>query len=151
MFLILSLPHQFLNKVANEFSAMTALGAVVIAGLYISIFSLVKEPQRQIINALIIVGAGAVYWSGGLGFYEFPLGVIMIFLAYKGLKNYKYLALGWMVHTVYDLLHHIYGSPIVPMESSSSAGCAICDPILALWLFNGAPNVFQFFHRKQTI
>ena len=136
---------------ANEFSTMTAVGAVVISVIYISIFSLVKEPQRQKINALIIAGAGAVYWSGGLGFYEFPLGVIMIFLAYKGLQNYKYLAMGWMVHTFYDLLHHFYGNPIVPMESSSSAGCAICDPILAIWLFYGAPNVFELFDLKQNV
>ena len=136
---------------ANEFSAMTAVCAVVIAGIYISIFSLVKEPQRQKINALIIAAAGAVYWSGGLGFNEFPLGVIMIFLAYKGFKNYKYLALGWLVHTFYDLLHHFYANPIIPMESLSSAGCAVCDPLLAIWLFYGAPNVFQVFNRKQTV
>lgn len=129
---------------------MTAIGAVVIAALYISIFSLVKEPYRQKINALIIAGAGATYWSSGLGFYEFPLGVIMIILAYKGLSNYKYLAAGWMLHTVYDLLHHFYANPIVPMEPSSSAGCAICDPILAVWLFLGAPSIFVIIKKFKT-
>jgi hypothetical protein len=129
---------------AKEFTLMTALGAVMIAGVYITIFSLVKEPNRQIINALIIAGAGATYWSGGLGFYEFPLGIIMIYLAFKGLKDYRFLALGWLVHTVYDILHHLHGNPIVPMSPSSSAGCAICDPILALWLFMGAPSVFEW-------
>ena len=133
----------------NEFNLMTAIGALFIAGLYITIFSLVKEPNRQIINALIIAGAGATYWSGGLGYYEFPLGIIMIYLAFKGLKNYKFLAFGWMVHTVYDVLHHFYGNPIVPMSPSSSAGCAICDPILALWLFMGAPSVFEWFSRQK--
>lgn len=135
---------------ANEFTILTAVGAVIIALLYISIFSLVKEPTRQTLNALLIAGAGATYWSGGLGFYEFPLGIAMIFLAYKGLKNYKFLALGWMVHTAYDLLHHFYGNPIVPMSPSSSAGCAICDPILALWLYAGAPNVFRRWTRMGT-
>lgn len=133
---------------ANEFTLMTAIGAIMIAGVYITIFSLVKEPNRQIINALIIAGAGATYWSGGLGYYEFPLGVIMIFLAFKGLKDYKYLAIGWLVHTLYDMLHHLYGNPIVPMSPSSSAGCAICDPILALWLFMGALNIFEGFKKK---
>ena len=136
---------------ANDFTITTAVGAVLIAGVYISIFSLVKEPARQKINALIIAGAGATYWSSGLGFYEFPLGVIMITLAYKGLTNYKYLALGWMVHTVYDLLHHFYANPIIPMESSSSAGCAICDPILAVWLFFGAPSIFTLFKQSTSL
>ncbi|RFS17682.1 DUF6010 family protein [Emticicia sp. C21] len=136
---------------AKEFTLMTAIGAVIIAGLYITIFSLVKEPNRQIINALIIAGAGATYWSGGLGYYEFPLGVIMIYLAFKGLKDYKFLALGWLVHTLYDVLHHLYGNPIVPMSPSSSAGCAICDPILALWLFMGAPSAFEWFRQKTML
>ncbi|WP_340237413.1 DUF6010 family protein [Emticicia soli] len=130
---------------------MTALGAVLIASVYIMLFSLVKEPNRQIINALIIAGAGATYWSSGLGYFEFPLGVIMIFLAFKGLKNYKFLAAGWLVHTVYDILHHLYANPIVPMAPSSSLGCAICDPILAIWLFMGAPNVFDWFRGKGAI
>lgn len=135
---------------AKEFTLMTAVGAIIIAGLYITIFSLVKEPNRQIINALIIAGAGATYWSGGLGLYEFPLGVMMIYLAFKGLKDYKFLALGWLVHTAYDILHHIYGNPIVPMSPSSSAGCAICDPMLALWLFMGAPSVFEWFRQPKV-
>lgn len=135
---------------AKEFTLITALGAVIIAGLYITIFSFVKEPNRQIINALIIAGAGATYWSGGLGFYEFPLGIIMIYLAFKGLKDYKFLSLGWLVHTAYDILHHLYGNPIVPMSPSSSAGCAICDPILALWLFMGAPSIFDWFRRAKA-
>ena len=50
-----------------EFTLVNALAAIAIALIYIAIFSLVKEPNRQIINALIIAGAGAVYWSGGLG------------------------------------------------------------------------------------
>lgn len=136
---------------AKEFTFATALGAIIIASIYISIFSLVKEPKRKIINALIIAGAGATYWSGGLGYYEFPLGVIMIYLAYKGLTNYKFLALGWMVHTAYDILHHLYGDPIVPMVPSSSVGCAICDPILAIWLYMGAPSILEIFKKRASL
>jgi len=131
------------------FSITVAIGATTIAAIYMTVFSFVKEPLRQKINALIIAGAGGVYWSSGLGFYEFPLGIIMIFLAYKGLKNYKYLALGWIVHTIYDLLHHYYGNPIIPMAPSSSAGCAICDPILAIWLYFNAPSVFRLFPSRR--
>jgi len=132
------------------FSAVVAIGAISIAAIFITIFSFVKEPYRQQINALVIAGAGGVYWSSGLGFYEFPLGVIMIFLAYKGMKDYKYLALGWIVHTVYDVLHHYYGNPIIPMAPASSAGCAICDPILAIWLYFNAPSVLRLFPVRRS-
>jgi len=133
-----------------EFSATVAMGAISVAAIFITIFSFVKEPYRQQINALIIAGAGGVYWSSGLGFYEFPLGVIMIFLAYKGMKDYKYLALGWIVHTVYDVLHHYYGNPIIPMAPGSSAGCAICDPVLAIWLYFNAPSVLRLFPVRRS-
>ena len=53
------------------------------------------------------------------------------------------LAFGWLLHTGWDLLHHLYGNAIVPFDTSSSAGCAVCDSILAIWFFLGAPNVFN--------
>ncbi|MGK9127307.1 DUF6010 family protein [Olivibacter sp. SA151] len=87
----------------------------------------------------------------GLGLLEFPLRIVMIFLSYKGLKNYNYIAIGWLVHTVYDLLHHFCGNPIVPMSPSSSAGCAVCDPVLAIWFFMGAPSVFELFKKRTFV
>lgn len=131
-----------------EFTLVNALAAIAIALIYIAIFSLVKEPNRQIINALIIAGAGAVYWSGGLGVWEFPFGAIMIFLAFKGLKNYYYIGIAWLLHTIWDIVHHLYANPIVSLSPSSSAGCAVCDAILALWFFYQAPNIFELFRKK---
>lgn len=135
---------------ANEFTIMTAVGAVMVAVVYIISFSLVKEPYRKTINALIIAGAGGVYWSGGLGAWEFPFGPLMFFLAYKGLTDYKYIAIGWLCHTGWDVVHHFYANPIVPFVSSSSAGCAICDPLLALWFFFNAPSVFRLFRVQNS-
>jgi hypothetical protein len=131
-----------------DFTSINAIAAVAIALIYIIIFSLVKEPNRQIINALIIAGAGAVYWSGGLGVWEFPFGVIMVFLAFKGLKNYNYIGIAWLFHTSWDIVHHLYANPIVALSPSSSAGCAVCDTILALWFFYKAPNIFELLHKK---
>ncbi len=128
----------------------TAVGAVIVAVLYIAIFSWVKEPYRQTINALLIAGAGATYWSGGLGFWEFPLGPVMIFLAFRGLRDYRYLALGWLLHTGYDWIHHFWGHPIIPMDPSSSAGCGIADPLLAVWLYFGAPSVWQWLRGRRV-
>jgi hypothetical protein len=46
------------------------------------------------------------------------------------------------------VLHHLYGNPIVPFVSDSSFGCAICDPVMALWCFVGAPSVYDLFRGK---
>lgn len=128
----------------------TITGAVVAAIVYISLFSLVREPQKQIINALIIAGAGSAYWSGGLGVLEFPFGIIMIYMAYKGLCDYRFIAFGWMLHTGWDVIHHLYANPIVEMSPTSSLGCAIFDPILAIWFWYKAPDIFQLFRRQEA-
>jgi hypothetical protein len=138
-----------MTHVIPEFTIVNALVAVAIALIYIAIFSLVKEPKRRTINALIIASAGAVYWSGGLGVGEFPFGILMIFMAYKSLTDYKYIGIGWLLHTSWDIVHHLYANPIVSLSPSSSAGCAICDTILALWFFYKAPNIFELFHTKK--
>ncbi|WP_247236124.1 DUF6010 family protein [Telluribacter sp. SYSU D00476] len=139
------------NHVVPEFTLTNALAAVLIAFAFIALMSLVKEPSRQKINAILIAGAGGVYWSGGLGVWEFMFGTIMLFVAYKGLKHYYFIGIGWLLHTVWDLLHHVYGSPIVYLEPSSSAGCAVCDPILAVWFFFGAPSVWNLFRKQKMI
>jgi len=133
------------------FTLINALAAVAIAFVFIKIMSLVKEPNRQKINAIIIAGAGGVYWSGGLGLWEFAFGSLMLFIAFNGLKHYYFIGIGWLLHSVWDILHHLYGNPIVYLNPSSSAGCAVCDPILALWFFFGAPSVFNFFNKQKTI
>ena len=137
-----------LLHVVPSFTILNAMAAVGIALTFIIIMSMVKEPHRQKINAIIIAGAGSVYWSGGLGIWEFIFGTVMLFVAYKGLRHYYFIGIGWLLHTGWDVLHHLYGDPIVFMEPSSSAGCAVCDPIIALWFFIGAPSIFHLFKKK---
>jgi hypothetical protein len=139
-------PHLIPN-----FTPINALGAVIIAFIYITISSFAAEPNRQKISAVIIAGAGAVYWSGGLGIAEYLFSTAMLFMAFKGLTNYKYIGFAWLMHTSWDILHHLYGKPIVPFSASSSAGCAVCDSVLALWFFYNAPSVFHLLKKmKQT-
>jgi hypothetical protein len=133
-----------------EFTLINAIGAVVIALIYIAISSIPNEPNRQKISAVIIAGAGSVYWSGGLGVYEYLFATAMLFMAFKGLSNYTYIGIAWIMHTFWDTLHHLYANPIVPFSASSSAGCAVCDAVLALWFFYKAPSIFDLF-RKKTI
>jgi hypothetical protein len=131
------------KHIITEFTLLNAIAAVAIAFAYIIISSIPKEPNRQKISAVIIAGAGAVYWSGGLGIVEYIFATAMLFMAFKGLTNYTYIGFGWLMHTTWDTLHHIYANPIVPFSASSSAGCAVCDSVLAIWFFYKAPSVFD--------
>ncbi len=136
---------------APTFTVVDVFAACVIAMVYIILVSLIKEPQRQQFNAIVIGGASATYLSGGLGPWEFAFCVLVTFLAYKGIKQYSYLGIAWLLHTGWDILHHLYGNPIVPFYAASSIGCAICDPIIAIWFFAGAPNVFELFRGKRQL
>ena len=139
------------NSIIPEFGWLTALAAMAIALIFITLSSLIKEPNRQTINALLVAGAGGVYWSGGLGAWEFAFGTIMLWIAFKGLTNYSFIGIGWLLHTVWDILHHFYGNPIVVFDPLSSAGCAVCDPILAIWFFFKAPSIFNLFRRQAQL
>ena len=138
------------THIIPEFTIINAMAAALIAVVFIAILSFVKEPARQKFNAIIIAGAGGVYWSGGLGIWEFVFGLLMLFIAYKGLKHYYFIGIGWLLHVGWDILHHLYANPIVYLAPSSSAGCAVCDSILALWFFFGAPTIWNVF-RKQNL
>ena len=137
--------------VVPEFTFINGVAAAFIALIYITLSSLVSEPNRQKMSAVIIAGAGAVYWSGGLGIAEYLFSTAMLFMAFKGLTNYKFIGIAWLMHTTWDILHHLYGNPIVPFSASSSAGCAVCDTVLALWFFYNAPSVFDFFKKNKQI
>ncbi|SDL65235.1 hypothetical protein SAMN05421823_107162 [Catalinimonas alkaloidigena] len=134
-----------------EFTLLNALAAIGIAFLYISLSSLLREPTRQQFNAIVIAGAGAAYLSNGLGYWEFLFCAILTWVAYRGLTSYRFIGLGWLLHTGWDLVHHVYAEPIVPFSPASSAGCAVCDTILAIWFWCGAPLVGEWIGRKKVI
>src|SRR5215204_6660598 len=74
---------------------------------------------------------------------------MVTFCAYKGLRSYNFIGVGWLLHTGWDVLHHLYGDPIVPFAAGSSFGCAICDPVIALWCFVGALSVYDLLRRRR--
>ena len=124
---------------------------VVVATLFIIATSAFKEPQRRHFNAIMIAGAGAAYLNGGLGLWEFAFTALVTYCAYKGLHAYRFIGLGWLLHTGWDIMHHLCGNPIVPFVPTSSLGCAICDPIIAAWCFAGAPSVYGLVTRNKRI
>jgi Family of unknown function (DUF6010) len=125
-------------------------GPIIVALVYVSLSSLLKEPNRRNFNAIMIAGAGAAYLNGGFGIWEFAFTVVVTFCAYQGLRSYTFIGIGWLLHTGWDVLHHLYGTPIVPFVPTSSLGCAICDPVIAVWCFAGAPSVFDLFRRRKS-
>lgn len=141
------------THISPSFTLIQAFGAVGIALVYILLSSLVKEPNRQKLSAIIVAGAGAAYLSGGLGLWEFLFCTLMTFIAFKGLTHYYFIGIAWLLHTGWDIVHHLYANPIVPFSASSSAGCAVCDAVLAIWFFARAPSVVDWFRttKKTTI
>jgi hypothetical protein len=115
---------------------------IVVALVFISAVSAFKEPSRQNFMAIMIAGAGSAYFNGGLGKWEFAFAAIVTYCAYRGLTSYRWIGLGWILHSGWDVMHHLYGTPIIPFYATSSLGCAICDPVIALWCFLGAPSVY---------
>lgn len=121
------------------------ISPIFVGLVWISVFSLMKEPLRQRLSAIMMAGAGSAYLSGGLGAWEFAACACFTFFAYRGLTDYRFIGVGWFLHTCWDIVHHLYGNPIIPFAPSSSAGCAICDLVLAIWYFLGAHSVFDLF------
>jgi len=116
---------------------------VAVALVFISLTSLLREPQRREFNAIMVAGAGAAYLGAGLGAWEFAFAAAATYVAYRGLRSYTLIGVAWLLHTGWDVIHHFYGNPIVPFVAKSSLGCAICDPVIALWCFLGAPSLLR--------
>ena len=124
--------------------SMMNVAIPILAGvIYVSLCSLFKEPSRISFNAIMIAGAGAAYLSGGFGVWEFAFTAVVTFCAYRGLCSYHFIGVGWLLHTVWDVLHHLYGNPIIPFVPTSSLGCAICDPVIAVWCFAGGRSLIR--------
>ncbi|HEX3759954.1 MAG TPA: DUF6010 family protein [Kofleriaceae bacterium] len=117
------------------------IGPVVSALVFIAIMSRVREPARRTFNAIFLAGAAGVYLSGGLGPWELIFPAVIAVVAYRALRSYRYIGLGWFLHAGWDVVHHLYGQPIWPWMPTSSFGCLIFDAAIAIWFVAGAPSV----------
>ncbi len=130
---------------------MAVVVPIVIGLVYVVLNSLIAEPHRQRFNALMIAGAGAAYLSGGgLGPWELVFCTAMTYVAFRGLDSWTFIGIGWLLHTAWDIVHHLKGHPILPFEPHSSFGCAICDPVIAIWAFTGGRSVFTRLRARQV-
>ncbi|MGW2635765.1 DUF6010 family protein [Streptomyces sp. NPDC001348] len=122
---------------------MSYVSPILIGIGYVLLMSLVRDDdRRRRLNALMVGGASAAYLSGGgLGAWEFAFTTVATYVAYRGLESWTFIGIAWLLHTAWDLVHHLRGNPIVPFEHGSSMGCAICDPVIALWCLRSGPRV----------
>ncbi len=87
---------------------MSIVMPIVIGLNCVSLISLIPEPHRRQVNAVLVGGAGAAYLSGGgLGYWEFVLPIVMTYVAYRGLSSWTWIGIGWLLHTAWDVLHHL--------------------------------------------
>jgi len=124
-----------------------ALGAVIFVG----VMSRVAEPTRRTLNAIILAGASGVYLSGGFGPWELIYPVIATPIAFRALRSYRFIGFGWLLHAVWDIVHHLWGNPIWPFMPSSALGCMIFDSLIAQWFLVGAPSLLKLKPRQSAV
>ncbi len=121
---------------------MLVVAPLLIGVALVAALSLIPEPHRQRFSAVVVGGAGAAYLSGGgFGPLELLFTTVATVVAFLGLRSYRWIGVAWLMHTAWDAAHHLSGDPILPWAEHSSLGCAICDPVLALWYFAKAPSI----------
>jgi len=129
-------------------AAIDYVGPAVGALVFVAVMSLVAEPTRRVLNAIVLAGASGVYLSGGFGPWELIYPVVGAAIAFRALRSYRWLAGGWLIHAGWDIAHHLWGNPIWPFMPSSAFGCMVFDSLIAAWFVAGAPSVLR---RPRTV
>ena len=122
--------------------AMDYIGPAVGAGIFVAIMSVLKEPTRRTLNAILVAGASGVYLSGGFGPWELLYPAVATPIVYVGLRSYRFIGFAWLMHSCWDVVHHLWGNPIWPFMPTSSFGCMVFDTLIAVWFLAGAPSIF---------
>ena len=120
------------------------VGPAVGALAFVLIMSRVREPARRSFNAIFVAGASGVYLSGGLGPWELLYPAVAAPVAYLGLHSHRFIGLAWLMHSCWDVVHHVWGNPIWPWMPTSSFGCMIFDALIAIWFLADAPVIPAF-------
>jgi hypothetical protein len=130
---------------------MLVVAPILIGLAYVAAMSLLREPRRRHLNAVMVAGAGAAYLSsGGLGAWEIAFTAAITLCAYRGLSDYRWIGVAWLMHAGWDIVHAIRGVPILPFARHSSFGCAICDPVIALWCLSGGRPLKELLRHPGT-
>ena len=136
---------------STSLTAMNLVAPALAGGVFIIAMSCVAEPARQRFNAILVAGAGAAYLNGGLGALELAYIPFATLVAYRGLTSYPFIGIAWLMHTGWDVVHHLYANPIWVWQPASSAGCAVFDAVIAVWFLFGAPSVLSRWRAPRSV
>ena len=92
-------------------AAIDYVGPTVGALVFVAVMSLVAEPTRRTLNAIILAGASGVYLSGGFGPWELIYPAVGAAIAFRALRSHRWIGVGWIVHAGWDVAHHLWGNP----------------------------------------
>jgi hypothetical protein len=121
--------------------AMDYFGPAIGAVLFMLIMSFVPVPARLRCNAIFAAGAVGAYLNGGFGLWELLYPALATPVVYRGLRSNRYIGVAWLMHSAWDVAHHLWGNPIWPFMRTSSLGCMIFDALIAVWFLAGAPSL----------
>lgn len=127
-------------------TTMDVLGPAIGAGVFVMAMSLVREPTRRTLNAVLVAGASGVYLSGGFGVWELAYPILVTPVIYRAIESHRYIGVAWLMHAAWDLPHHLWGNPIWPFMPASSLGCVVFDSLIAVWFLAGAPALIRRAH-----
>jgi hypothetical protein len=120
---------------------MNFVGPAIGAVIFVCLMSLLRNPTRRTFNALLVAGSAGLYISGGFGPWELLYAAIVLPVAHRGLTSYRFIAIGWLMHSAWDLPHHFANKPLWPYMPTSSFGCVIFDALIAVWFLASAPTL----------
>ena len=93
----------------------------------------------------MVAGAGAAYLGAGLGPWEFAYTAITTCITSGDFHcSYVFIGIAWLLHTGWDIVHHLYAEHgSCRSWQTRWLGCAICNPVIALWCLVGTPSLLR--------
>jgi hypothetical protein len=122
---------------------MDVIGPFIAALLFVAVMSLIREPVRRDLNAVLVAGAALAYLNGGFGIWELAFPAVYTPIAYFALRSYRFVGVAWLMHAAWDIVHHLYGNPLWPFMPTSSFGCLVFDSSIAVWFLAGARSPWR--------
>lgn len=128
--------------IENQY-VLAAIINIAAAALFILLAGLIREPFRQRAMVIVLAYAAGVFLNDPFAPYGLIVSLLVALLAGLGLTNYRWIALDWVIHSAWDTCLHMEGHGVAGLDPMTSFACAVVDPIIALWLWFGAPSVLN--------
>jgi Family of unknown function (DUF6010) len=135
------------DRMTAPLAVSTVLGALV----YIGVFSRIPEPSRRRASIVLLASGASLYYDGALGGWDKLFWLVIMGFAFGAFRWYPSLAIGWLVHTTWDLLSFHAGQALEGNTLRINLHCAIFDPTIALWFAFGAPSIWTLLTRRAPV